>query len=224
MRFQKYLYEQMETSEKLLETIKRYCQKYIKEYIRNDVFLYSGRRSNKEWEIKRIRKDRKPQDTPEEIHNIFDDAFEDVFGIRLRSNSIFCYPDPRLSTWYGNIYMIFPFGDYEIYYHPEIYDLYKQQDKYTDIKELEIKYNKQISSNIDVIVWNPDETIRAEVLKKIEENFKKLVRNEYKKGVVKYSGDKKPPEVMVYGDRYLMISEKILKQDNNFLLGEIKKL
>ena len=70
--------------------------------------LYSGRKGIKEFAVKKARKNRKPKDTPEEIHNLFDEIFYKKFRIKLRSESIFTSSNQADIHIYGDVYFIFP--------------------------------------------------------------------------------------------------------------------
>jgi len=124
MRFYNYLSEDIEND--LYTKLKERCIPYLQEMQRNNYLpLYSGRDSKIPFFIKRIRKDRKPLDTPEGVHNLFNKYFKEKFGYNLRNESIFLTMNRAFARGYGDIHVIFPTGrNYEIYYNPEVMDLY----------------------------------------------------------------------------------------------------
>ena len=88
------------------------------------MILFSGRKKTIGWFKDSVRKDRNPRDTPREIHYLLDDMFKDKFGVRARTNSIFCYNDHFKALQYGDPYYIFPVGKYTAIWSTSISDLY----------------------------------------------------------------------------------------------------
>ena len=121
MRLTKYLNESRldditEQTGEALKLIEDNCAPYLRELqkIGNPhSLLYSGRGHIDDIYIhKRVRQNRKPTDTSIEVHNLFDDYFEDKFGVRFRSNSMFTTPSIEDADSYGEPYIIFPVGKY----------------------------------------------------------------------------------------------------------------
>ena len=109
------------------DTIERDCSKYIndlKKIGKPSSLLLSGRKSGKKFIERKVRKNRRPKDTPEFIHDWLDERFEDLFGIKLRSNSVFVSSEYSIATDYGKSYIIFPIDNYSIYWSEKITDLY----------------------------------------------------------------------------------------------------
>jgi hypothetical protein len=71
MKFYNYLNE--ENIDEIISLIKRDCQPFLKDWRKtgND-FLYTGKKIKKDFIKKKVRKDRKPKDMPEETHKIID--------------------------------------------------------------------------------------------------------------------------------------------------------
>jgi hypothetical protein len=112
------------------------CQPFLKELgtVNPPQFLYSGRKSNDSWFEKDVRSDRKPTDLFPEIHKDFDDAFNERFGWRARSNGLFCTGYMHDAEEYGAVYVIFPKGPFKVIWSDNIGDLYiKLQDTVSDI-------------------------------------------------------------------------------------------
>jgi hypothetical protein len=96
------------------------------EDIKDDVLLSIY--AEKHITIKEIkhRWNRIPLDTPEEIHDLLNTKFVEKFGWEAR-NGVFCYlkdATHNTSTGYGVPYMIFPIGDFEYLWSPNVFDLY----------------------------------------------------------------------------------------------------
>lgn len=135
MRFTAHLNEERDIDPyEIVRTVYDKAFPFIKEYLKffratpNDKFFLSGRRGNKIIDIKPIRNDRYPKDTPPEIHEKFDDMFFSEFGVRYRQSSIFVTGKRSDADSYGdNIYGIFPVGtNYKYIYSPYITDLYSE--------------------------------------------------------------------------------------------------
>ena len=218
MKFYNYIsendkekYEQL--SSKILEYIRNNCKKYIKEYIRNDKLLWSGReKEEKFYNVKKIRKDRQPKDTPEYIHNLLDEYFQNHHGIKLRSNSLFCYTSINDVYVYGTPHLICPIGEYETYYHPSVRDLFKQFKTLLLPEEIYHEYDKGIPPR-SIFSKRPD------LMEELNSNINSLTRG-YKRGVPK----RNYPEIMLYGDKYIIIGYNILQFNDGYLLSEIKEM
>lgn len=83
---------------------------------------------NIDYWLRLTRKDRKPADTSPELHQELDTWFDDKFGFKARSQSMFCYGTGGKSSadQYGNVYMVFPFDGYKFVWSPEVRDLYDE--------------------------------------------------------------------------------------------------
>lgn len=76
--------------------------------------------------IKTVRTDRKPLDTHPELSNAVDDLLYEKFGWHPRKNGLFVYgPDAKGDTKaYGTLHQVFPIGDIEFCWSPEIADMF----------------------------------------------------------------------------------------------------
>ncbi|ASV44460.1 hypothetical protein PBI_SCTP2_445 [Salicola phage SCTP-2] len=105
------------------------CSKYLKllEYMHSQGIkkpLLRGD-SNAYTELTKRNVDtRKPSLTPENIFNITDKWFEDNFGVRARSQSIFATTSTQQASEYGHIHYIFPIKKFNIIHSNKIDDLY----------------------------------------------------------------------------------------------------
>jgi hypothetical protein len=66
---------------------------------------------------------RKPVDTPSDMHEAADDWFAKKFGVRYRSNAVFCTGSKEAAEEYGYLYAVFPIGAYSFCYSPIVNDL-----------------------------------------------------------------------------------------------------
>lgn len=122
--------------EKMIEILEKDCRPFLNEWKRlgiND-FLYSGRVDYKTFTKKTIRKDRQPLNTPEAIHQIIDNWFNKKFGVKARSNSMFCSFDMDMIETYGYEHFVFPIGQYKVISSADVGDLFIDLHKYVDNK------------------------------------------------------------------------------------------
>lgn len=128
MRLINYLNEAIDI-ESRFDLIERNCKPFLRDLSRVDYgVLYSGRQSREIFIERDVRKNRKPKDMDLKIHGWVDDWFYKKFGIRARSNSLFCTSEINVALTYGTPYIICPIGKYEIIWSPEIRDLYSMLD------------------------------------------------------------------------------------------------
>lgn len=87
--------------------------------------VYRGIKSSEPFMKKDVRKNRRPLDTPEFVHDIMDQWFYDNYGIRFRSNSMFVWGRPTKvdAKHYGNTYMVFPIGQFNFIWSQRIQDI-----------------------------------------------------------------------------------------------------
>lgn len=93
--------------------------------------LYRGMNVEKNITTIKPYKKRQPLDTIPQYHHFVNSKSEDVLGLRVR-DLIFSRLYAGQVKVYGNPYILFPIGDYEIYYHEETRDFTSNYD--TDIK------------------------------------------------------------------------------------------
>jgi len=118
--------------DKILEILENKCKPYIEALKRCERNHLLVRGSNDI--IKNIKKYnhnleyRNPRNMPINLHNCLNSKFENVFKWKIR-NGVFCYgydltKDIKYNLGYGPNYLIFPIGEFEFVYSPNIFDLY----------------------------------------------------------------------------------------------------
>lgn len=118
--------------DEVLNLIYTDCMPFVKDLAKDKSklshrLLFSGRNNSKDYFTGKVRSDRRPKDTDEFVHEIFDELFNKNFGFRARSNAIFCTGRESTAKSYGsNVYIIFPKGQYKFVYNPKIIDLYME--------------------------------------------------------------------------------------------------
>ena len=149
MRLQQYLNEVFDEdiAKERIELIWKKCQPFLKQMkssnFENENLLYSGRRTGSQFAKKKVRKNRRPKDTPLDIHEWVDEWFYNKFGIRARSNTVFCINNRNYAMTYGKAYVVFPIGKFEVIWSHAIEDLY---DKATMDMGLEYWKNDFLST------------------------------------------------------------------------------
>lgn len=145
IKFKNYFLNEEFSVNKILELLNQ-CKPFLNDWKKTNMssYLYSGRKANSIWFEKNVRKDRKPMSTPIDVHNIIDKRFHEIFGIKARSQSIFCVSDINMAKSYGKAYYIFPKGKYDIIWSNEISDLYTELQEY-------IAYNEKSLSDFPVL-------------------------------------------------------------------------
>lgn len=126
MKFYNYLNEKMQNQEQFIENVLSDCQSFLKDWktIYRTEFLWSGRQKKLDFARKQIRKNRTPKDTPIELHYEMDDWFNKKFGVKARSNALFCTFDGSHSASFGKPHIIFPIGKYKLISSNLIKDVY----------------------------------------------------------------------------------------------------
>ena len=75
---------------------------------------------------KTTRQDRYPKDMAQELHEYIDNFFQKKFRHKARSSSAFCQGDTDVADDYGQPWMVFPIGAYEVIWSPVVKDLFTE--------------------------------------------------------------------------------------------------
>ncbi|GGN29304.1 MULTISPECIES: hypothetical protein [Marinomonas] len=81
---------------------------------------------------------RKPLNSPQKLHEVADEWFEKTFGIRARSQTIFCTPDIKQALQFGKVVEIVPvFSDKSVcfIFSEEVHDFNEAIAEITDIED-----------------------------------------------------------------------------------------
>jgi hypothetical protein len=131
MKLKKYLTMNESSIEDVVKVIKRDCKPFLKELekVKNQGLLWRGSNQNiTEYKKIKTRKDRRPKDTPKDVHDILDELFFKKFGWKVRSEGVFAHKVKGVVDHYGIPYIFFPIGKYRYVWHPKIKDLYNRID------------------------------------------------------------------------------------------------
>ena len=188
--------------------IQKDCQPYLKDLKSTEDFLYSGRKINSPalYFKRKVRKDRKPLDTPEIIHNLLDDMFKKKFGHNLRSESLFVSKLKRVARCYGNLYVVLPIGKYSLYTNHHINDLWEKILYEIDEFYYFNMHNQELMGSYDDAIkclwWDLEEfsKLKQTIMQVIDiaiSNYKEVLNNKI---------TKKSPEIMLLTDEYYGIN------------------
>lgn len=125
MRFLQFLLEGEASSENAILKMESACIPFLKEQGSRKNILWRG--MSRRFELSNnhmvdVKKDRRPLDTQLELHHALDDWFLDNFGFRARSNAVFASGSENFALVYGDLYAIYPIGDFEYVWSPRIKD------------------------------------------------------------------------------------------------------
>lgn len=227
MRLQKFINEGTTASlQDLLITTFNNCKPILKYYesINNwDAWMYSGRAHREPYYEGLVRTDRLPKDMKMAIHQTLDDAYEEVFGWRARSESVFVSGDLHQASHYGNVYIILPMGNYRFAYNVSVRDQFeimnhiggfewwaKNEIRQNPIWKDEVEKFKKEHDDMD------DSDIRyasvMDVYKKNEKKLRQMYNNLFVSVVKGYTdkdllkGIKSKVEIMLNCKKYLAVN------------------
>jgi hypothetical protein len=185
MRFYNFINENINVTT-IVNLLKKDCKKYINNVEKYKGILISHRKDKLDFQKISIRKNRKPKDTPLIIHNFIDDLFYDKFGVKARSETMFCFTYNFYNTmdlyrknvlsmsYYGKPYFIFPIGNYKIIYNENIDDLYDDGFRLLSDK----LYDKSLNLSKDDIIFKfKHGSYNEELLQDTKEHFKDIIKN-----------------------------------------------
>lgn len=128
-------YSEYEFNE-ILDILLNDCSEFLNELSeKNQYPLFRGASNMDDviegmWE-KTSRSDRFARDSSEEFSSDFDDVFEKVHGVRLRTSGVFTTKSPFVADSYaGSFYIFFPLNGYQYYHNNEAVDLFALQPSY----------------------------------------------------------------------------------------------
>jgi len=128
MKSKEFLTEdELENDEELqqqIQLIQRDCQPYIQQA--NGNTMYRGIKSNQNFMKKQSRlDDRRPLDSVRKNHDLFNKQFLQKYGENFR-NSVFTNGDTKIAKYYGDVYSVFPIGNFKFLWSPKVKDLGEQ--------------------------------------------------------------------------------------------------
>lgn len=202
MRFQRFINENVEESlERKKDNIINACQPFLKMLKKTGYnFLYSGRQTSKDVYKRKVRKNRRPSDTPQEIHDVVDNIFKREFGVRARGNSMFASVEWRAVRYYGAPYYLFPVGKYKLIWSSKVPDLFAYIKK-----TLMDEFNTGVDLGGFFRGIRDDEEYFEEVMSFVEMHFEEKVLPTYNE-TRDTSDIKTPNEIMVITDEMWLVN------------------
>ena len=138
----------LNTAEKIVDTIGNECWPFIKEITKIKQFLYRG----VERDITGIRKlkshlkDRNPESSDVQSHDIFNKMAAKKFGWPVR-NGVACTGSRGLASHFGyTTCLFFPIGKYEYVWSPRYKDLVLHYTSHMDDEQISKKYTKMLET------------------------------------------------------------------------------
>jgi len=160
MKFKKYITEDWIDdnidAKPIANVLKKNCAPFIKEMKSSNLhnWFYRATGGYHYEDISKPikpRTNRKPRNTPKEIHEYMDMRCKKKFGWKSRSEGVFVSSHRNaLEMNYGEPYLFFPIGSYKYIYHPRIKDIFEYfdviygisfGDEYIDIDVMEKKFD-----------------------------------------------------------------------------------
>jgi len=206
MRLEKHLKEMINlnnVAEELLEKIKKDCKPFLKQ-MNIDKPLWRGSKDivRNDYEKIKPRKDRRPRNTDPDLQVILDNVFNKKFGWKPRSSGVFCGGDKREAETYGNVYSVWPIGNFKFIWSERVSDLF-------------VNFETEIACDCFIlhIFWNDKNLTKTkECISKVEENVPKLYTDKnLAKAINSWN------EVMIGCKEYYLVNEEVTR-----LMGEIK--
>lgn len=148
MRFKHFLNESRSPEQFDLDLFLKDCAPFLRE-IRGIPAKYLPKHGTNtapdHWDIVQQKIRRGPRDSSAEMHDAVNDIFDQKFNWHARTDAIFISGDAQRSRSYGPLCTIFPIGEYDYLWSPQVEDLYVEytlaKDKYL-VPERDINYSE----------------------------------------------------------------------------------
>lgn len=140
---------------KIVKSIHRDCKPFLQQAKGGTLYRGLGN-ADDDFLKKKVRlTDRVPKDMPQEIHNKLNQYFLMKHGGKFR-NALFVSGDMSVAIEYGNLYRIFPIGQFEFLWSPKVFDLYQDWEEYEpkkwDVENRDIKLKEALKFFHDEIL------------------------------------------------------------------------
>jgi hypothetical protein len=128
-KIRKILLESGYITDEMIYTIQSDCSYYFDlngHPVKSPPIYRGSDKSIRDYKIITPRKNRKPLDTPIEIHRELDKLFHKKFGWYVRSEGVFTTGSRASASEYGQPYIILPIGKFKYVWSPYIRDLHSK--------------------------------------------------------------------------------------------------
>ena len=160
--------------EVIAEYLRKNCQPYLREinYNPSHYALYRGMKHNSEdFTVKEVRlDDRRAQDMDSRSHDALNGYFTKKFGEPFR-NALFVAGTPHVAESFGNLYAVFPMGNFTYIWTPEVYDLYTEYGSDIYLEVVEHKDTKAFIELMDSLKYR-----NTDLPKAIESDHEIMIR------------------------------------------------
>lgn len=154
----------MKEEEIFYSAIKNECRRILEIYDKINQYLYHGYASSEPFLVRIPKENRKPKDTPGDIHDFINEIFQEIGFEVNRKNSLFFTGNQAEARKYGNVYVAFPTDDFKYLWSPKIRD-FTGSLYYTFIRNMEKMPVFQYGEKKTFYILNDDKSF--ERLKKI---------------------------------------------------------
>lgn len=146
--------------------------------------------------LQQNRAGRRPLTTNAALSKVADNWFFEKTGIRYRSNAVFTAGDYGTARSYGDVYVMFPIGEFKYCWSPNVEDMFMLVS--------------DLSSRVNRNAPNVEEMINAELINRLN-------NAEYKTdGLVE--AIQSTSELMVYCNKYYLLTEAMYKAVHSLVL------
>jgi hypothetical protein len=193
--------------QKTIAGIKKDCQPYLTQ-IDSDILQYPLYRGMGTAEQPALKKKvrlagRKPMDTPDNVHSMLNNSFTQLFGAPFR-DSMFASGSFHVTNDYGNLYLVFPIGDFEFIWSSDVVDLFSEHGDY--LNGISQNTHPTLDSQVVMTEWVHD-------LGYQNTDLQKAIQSHH--------------ELMIRCSGYYAISISLWQDERNYMLrlvdGELKE-
>lgn len=156
------------------------------------------------------RNDRVPRDMPEKLHKVLDMEFKKRFGVKARSEAVFCGTNANITDEYGESHYVFPIGNFKMIWSDTIDDIYIHLIDRNLIEYGKWKDGKKEPNYADMD--NPE--LKRVVLEALG-TYRHIVNNAE---VALYGTH----EVMLSCKEYYMVNEKFVRRNFSAVFAQTK--
>jgi hypothetical protein len=192
--------------EDIISLLDKNCKPFIKELQSGKNFLV---RMGPKYAVKQDiivtspRKNRRPTDSPQHIHEEMDDMLKSKFGWKPRSEGLFAWIVQRKgssSFWTSNwrsSRLVFPVGSYKYVYSPEIKDVYNKYEN----------FQSNVASSFDV---DPDDVDKETDMRFLDWFWEDALKTYTNKDFAKINVSKIDIEIMISSSVIYLLDPELI--------------
>lgn len=201
---------------KFFDVIKENCKQYLAE-IKDPtkVIAYRGIRDRGDHgfiSVKDTRTNRQPLDTNKGLSAKIDEWFKREYGIRFRSSANFAAGDSNIAGKFGDVYIMFPIGDYDYVWSPNYSDITEDFQQYVEM------HAKQYPEEYNYIFKEGVKYIHPKHLN----DFMKDGHYKFNTGLVDALTKHKRNEIMIHCKKYYLVYAGFTNGAQEYFLKYLK--